>query len=89
MLTTCARVSQEVNEPLIGIQRPMLCSRMGDMANRHCFHSHRSAGSHALFTGAMNPRVMKHNIIHKITQLVYQHLEDGATRWLTVKIHRG
>ena len=30
MLPTSARVAQEVYEPLIGIQYPMLCSRMGD-----------------------------------------------------------
>ena len=30
MLPTSARVAQEVYEPLIGIQHPMLCSRLGD-----------------------------------------------------------
>ena len=30
MLPTSARVAQEVYEPLIGIQCPMLCSRLGD-----------------------------------------------------------
>ena len=30
MLPTSARVAQEVHEPLIGIQYPILCSRMGD-----------------------------------------------------------
>ena len=30
MLPTSARVAQEVYEPLIGIQYPMLCSRLGD-----------------------------------------------------------
>ena len=30
MLPTSARVAQEVYEPFIGIQYPMLCSRMGD-----------------------------------------------------------
>ena len=30
MLPTSARVAQEVSKPLIGIQYPMLCSRMGD-----------------------------------------------------------
>ena len=30
MLPTSERVTQEVHEPLIGIQYPMLCSRMGD-----------------------------------------------------------
>ena len=29
MLPTSARVAQEVYEPLIGIQYPMLCSRLG------------------------------------------------------------
>ena len=35
MLPTSARVAQEVYEPLIGIQNPMLCSRLGDLANRY------------------------------------------------------
>ena len=30
MLPTSARVAQEVYEPLLGIQYPMLCSRLGD-----------------------------------------------------------
>ena len=81
MLPTSARVSQEVFEPLIGTQYPMLCSRMHDtwqigtasIRAGHCVATglrfvnwrHESQSDEALHDPQNNPTV-----------LVYQHLEE-------------
>ena len=85
MLPTSARVAQEVYEPLIGIQYPMLCSRLGDtwqigttsIREDHLIASglrfiqwrHASPNIDARKEPKNNPTVK-----------VYQHLEDELTR---------
>ena len=85
MLPTSARVAQEVYEPLIGIQYPMLRSRMGDTSQigttsiredhliasglRFVHWCHASANVHA-----------RHNPKNDPTVRVYQHLEDQLTK---------
>ena len=85
MLPTSARVAQEVYEPLIGIQYPMLCSRLGDTWQigttsiredqliasglRFVQWRHASPNVDARKEPKNNPMVR-----------VYQHLEDELTR---------
>ena len=85
MLPTSARVAQEVYEPLIGIQYPMLCSRLGDTWQigttsiredqliasglRFVQWRHASPNIDARKEPKNNPTVR-----------VYQHLEDELTR---------
>ena len=85
MLPTSARVAQQVYEPLIGIQHPMLCSRLGDtwqigttsIREDHLIASglrfiqwrHASPNIDARKEPKNNPTVK-----------VYQHLEDELTR---------
>ena len=85
MLPTSARVAQEVYEPLIGIQYPMLCSRLGDTWQigaasiredqliasglRFVQWRHASPNVDARKDPKNNPMVR-----------VYQHLEDELTR---------
>ena len=85
MLPTSARVAQEVYEPLIGIQYPMLCSRLGDTWQigttsiredqliasglRFVQWRHASPNVDARKEPKNNPTVR-----------VYQHLEDELTR---------
>ena len=85
MLPTSARVAQEVYEPLIGIQYPMLCSRLGDTWQigatsiredqliasglRFVHWCHASANVDARKDPKNSPTVQ-----------VYQHLEDELIR---------
>ena len=85
MLPTSARVAQEVYEPLIGIQYPMLCSRMGDTWQigttsiredqriatglRFVHWCHASPNLQALQNPNNDPTVR-----------VYQHLEDQLAK---------
>ena len=85
MLPTSARVAQEVYEPLIGIQYPMLCSRLGDTWQigtasiredqliasglRFVHWRHASDNVDARNDPKNNPTVR-----------VYQHLEDALTK---------
>ena len=85
MLPTSARVAQEVYEPLIGIQYPMLCSRLGDTWQigtasirenqliasglRFGHWQHDSDNVDARNDPKNNPTVC-----------VYQHLEDALTK---------
>ena len=79
MSPTSARVAQEVYEPLIGIQYPMLCSRLGDTWQigttsiredhlRFVHWCHASPNVDARNNPRNNPTVR-----------VYQHLEDKLT----------
>ena len=81
MPPTSARVSQEAQEPLIGVQYPMLCSRMDNIwqigtasvREDHCAATglrfvhwrHESQSDEAQHDPQNNPTVQ-----------VYQHLED-------------
>lgn len=81
MLPTSARVAQEVYEPLIGIQYPMLCSRLGDEW-QICTTSIRE--DHLIASGlrfvqwyhASANVDARNNPKNSPTVQVYQHLED-------------
>ena len=85
MLPTSARVAQEVYEPLIGIQYPMLCSRMGDtwqIGATSIREDHRIAsGLRFVHWCHASPNVhARHNPKNDPTVRVYQHLEDQLTK---------
>ena len=81
MLPTSARVAQEVYEPLIGIQYPMLCSRMGDtwqIGTTSIREDHKIAsGLRFAHWCHASPNVQaKQNPKNDPTVRVYQHIED-------------
>ena len=85
MLPTSARVAQEVYEPLIGIQYPMLCSRMGDtwqIGTTSIREDHLiAAGLRFVHWCHASPNVhARHNPKNDPTVRVYQHLEDQLTK---------
>ena len=85
MLPTSARVAQEVYEPLIGIQYPMLCSRMGDtwqIGTTSIREDHLIAsGLRFVHWSHASPNVhARHNPKNDPTVRVYQHLEDQLTK---------
>ena len=85
MLPTSARVAQEVHEPLIGIQYPMLCSRMGDtwqIGTTSIREDHKIAsGLRFIHWCHASPNVQaKQNPKNDPTVQVYQHIEDQLTR---------
>ena len=85
MLPTSARVAQEVYEPLIGIQYPMLCSRMGDtwqIGTTSIREDHRIAsGLRFVHWCHASPNVhARHNPKNDPTVRVYRHLEDQLTK---------
>ena len=85
MLPTSARVAQEVYEPLIGIQYPMLCSRMGDtwqIGTTSIRENHKIAsGLRFIHWCHASPNVQaKQNPKNDPTVRVYQHIEDQLTR---------
>ena len=81
MLPTSARVAQEVYGPLIGIQYPMLCSRMGDtwqIGTASIREDHKIAsGLRFVHWCHASPNVQaRQNPKNDPTIRVYQHLED-------------
>ena len=85
MLPTSARVAQEVYEPLIGIQYPMLRSRMGDtwqIGTTSIREDHLIAsGLRFVHWCHASPNVhARHNPRNDPTVRVYQHLEDQLTK---------
>ena len=85
MLPTSARVAQEVYEPLIGIQYPMLCSRMGDtwqIGTTSIREDHKIAsGLRFIHWCHASPNVQaKQNPKNDPTVRVHQHIEDQLTR---------
>ena len=81
MLPTSARVAQEVYEPLIGIQYPMLCSRMGDtwqIGTTSIREDQRIATG--LWCHASPNVQARQNPNNDPTVRVYQHLEDKQTK---------
>ena len=85
MLPTSARVAQEVYEPLIGIQYPMLCSRMGDtwqIGTTSIREDHLIAsGLRFVHWSHASPNVhARHNPKNDPTVRAYQHLEDQLTK---------
>ena len=85
MLPTSARVAQEVYEPLIGIQYPMLRSRMGDtwqIGTTSIREDHKIAsGLRFIHWRHASPNVQaKQNPKNDPTVRVYQHIEDQLTR---------
>ena len=85
MLPTSARVAQEVFEPLIGIQHPMLCSRMGDtwQIGTTSIREHRLIASDLRFVHwcHASPNVhARHNPRNDPAVRVCQHLEDQLTK---------
>ena len=85
MLPTSARVAQEVYEPLIGIQYPMLCSRMGDtwqIGTTSIREDHKIAsGLRFVHWCHASPNVQaKQNPKNDPTVRVYQHIEDQLTK---------
>ena len=85
MLPTSARVAQEVYEPLIGIQYPMLCSRMGDtwqIGTTSIREDHWIAsGLRFVHWCHASPNVQaRQNPKNDPTVRVYQHLEDQLTK---------
>ena len=85
MLPTSARVAQEVYEPLIGIQYPMLCSRMGDtwqIGTTSIREDHKIAsGLRFIHWCHASPNVQaKQNPKNDPTVRVYQHIEDQLTK---------
>ena len=85
MLPTSARVAQEVYEPLIGIQYPMFCSRMGDtwqIGTTSIREDHLIAsGLRFVHWCHASPNVhARHNPKNDPTVRVYQHLEDQLTK---------
>ena len=85
MLPTSARVAQEVYEPLIGIQYPMLRSRMGDtwqIGTTSIREDHWIAtGLRFVHWCHASPNVQaRQNPKNDPTVRVYQHLEDQLTK---------
>ena len=85
MLPTSARVAQEVYEPLIGIQYPMLRSRMGDtwqIGTTSIREDHLIAsGLRFVHWCHASPNVdARNNPRNNPTVRVYQHLEDKLTK---------
>ena len=85
MLPTSARVAQEVYEPLIGIQNPMLCSRMGDTWQRGTTSIREdqwiATGLRFVHWCHASPNVQAlQNPNNDPTVRVYQHLEDQLTK---------
>ena len=85
MLPTSARVAQEVYEPLIGTQYPMLCSRMGDtwqIGTTSIREDHLIAsGLRFVHWCHASPNVdARNNPRNNPTVRVYQHLEDKLTK---------
>ena len=85
MLPTSARVAQEVYEPLIGIQYPMLCSRMEDtwqIGTTSIREDHRIAsGLRFVHWCHASPNVQaRQNPKNDPAVRVYQHLEDQLTK---------
>ena len=85
MLPTSARVAQEVYEPLIGIQYPMLCSRLGDtwqIGTTSIREDHLIAsGLRFVHWRHASPNVdARNNPRNNPTVRVYQHLEDKLTK---------
>ena len=85
MLPTSARVAQEVYEPLIGIQYPMLCSRLGDtwqIGTTSIREDHLIAsGLRFVHWCHASPNVdARNNPRNNPTVRVYQHLEDKLTK---------
>ena len=85
MLPTSARVAQEVYEPLIGIQYPMLCSRMGDtwQIGTTSIREDQWIATGLLFVHwcHASPNVQaRQNPNNDPTVRVYQHLEDQLTK---------
>ena len=85
MLPTSARVAQDMYEPLIGIQYPMLCSRMGDtwqIGTTSIREDHLIAsGLRFVHWCHASPNVQaRHNPKNDPTVRVYQHLEDQLTK---------
>ena len=81
MLPTSANVAQEVCEPLIGIQYPMLCSRMGDtwqIGTTSIREDQRIAtGLRFVHWCHASPNVQaRQNPNNDPAVRVYQHLED-------------
>ena len=85
MLPTSARVAQEVCEPLIGIQHPMLCSRVGDtwqIGTTSILEGHRIASDLRFVHWChASPNVhARHNPKNDPTVRVYQHLDEQLSR---------
>ena len=85
MLPTSARVAQEVYEPLIGIQYPMLCSRMGDtwqIGTTSIREDQRIAtGLRFVHWCHTSPKLQaRQNPNNDPTVRVYQHLEDQLAK---------
>ena len=85
MLPTSARVAQEVYEPLIGIQYPMLRSRLGDtwqIGTTSIREDHLIAsGLRFVHWCHASPNVdARNNPRNNPTVRVYQHLEDKLTK---------
>ena len=85
MLPTSARVAQEVYEPLIGIQYPMLCSRLGDtwqIGTTSIREDHLIAsGLRFVHWCHASPNVdARRDPKNNPTVRVYQHLEDRLTK---------
>ena len=85
MLPTSARVAQEVYEPLIGIQYPMLCSRMGDtwqIGTTSIRENHKIASGLRFvhWCHASSNVQAKQNPKNDPTVRVYQHIEDQLTK---------
>ena len=85
MLPTSARVAQEVYEPLIGIQYPMLCSRMGDtwqIGTTSIREDQKIAtGLRFVHWCHTSPKLQaRQNPNNDPTVRVYQHLEDQLAK---------
>ena len=85
MLPTSARVAQEVYEPLIGIQHPMLRSRMGDTWQIGTTSIREdqwiATGLRFVHWCHASPNVQaRQNPNNDPTVRVYQHLEDQLTK---------
>ena len=85
MLPTSARVAQEVYEPLVGIQYPMLCSRMGDTWQTGTTSIREdqwiATGLRFVHWCHASPNVQaRQNPNNDPTVRVYQHLEDQLTK---------
>ena len=85
MLPTSARVVQEVHEPSIGIQYPMLCSRMGDtwqIGTTSIREDQKIAtGLRFVHWCHTSPKLQaRQNPNNDPTVRVYQHLEDQLAK---------
>ena len=85
MLPTSARVAQEVCEPSIGIQYPMLCSRMGDtwqIGTTSIREDQRiTTGLRFVHWCHASPNLQaRQNPNNDPTVRVYQHLEDQLAK---------